>query len=152
MNCFFSVFRSCKICGIQLRYYWFYLFVLFHTRKMEEKVRKISLNSSEVSIDLSRNCLSRNCPEIHSKDFERVQWKNNTFNLSQSVLDRLYIVTKSSHEEKFNKNTTEWSYSFCHIENYIFTDVFTDTHNLIYLVTKSIFKKHIQPLDNNLRT
>ena len=75
-----------------------------------------------------------------------------SYNLSPSVLDHLYIIAKSSHEEKTNKNTTEWSYSFCHIENHIFTDVFTDTHRLIYLVTKSIFKKHIQPLDNNLLT
>ena len=75
-----------------------------------------------------------------------------SYNLSQSVLDHLCIVAKSSHEEKFNKNTTEWSYSFCHIENHIFADVFTTTQRLTYLVTKSIFKKHIQPLDNNLLT
>ena len=82
------------------------------------------------------------------KDFS----ERTSYNIPQSVLGHLYIVAKSSHEEKFNKNTTECSYSFCHIENYIFTDVFTDTQTLIYLISKSIYKKHIQPLDNNLLT
>ena len=101
----------------------------------------------KIKVDFSFVVEAKFTPKILKEFSERT-----TFNLSQSVLDQLYIVTKPSHEEKFNKNTTEWSYSFCHIENYIFTDVFTDTHNLIYLVTKSIFKKHIQPLDNNLLT
>ena len=78
--------------------------------------------------------------------------KRTSYNLSKSVLDHLFIVAKSSHEEKLNKNTTEWSYSFCHVENHIFIDIFTDTQRLIYLITKSIFKKHIQPLNSNILT
>ena len=101
----------------------------------------------KINMDLAFVFRTKFTPTILKEFGERT-----SYNLSRSVLDHLFIVAKSSHEEKSNKNTTEWSYSFCHIENHIFTDVFTDTHRLIYLVTKSIFKKHIQPLDNNLLT
>ena len=100
-----------------------------------------------VNMDFAFVIKTKFTPNILKEFSERT-----SYNLSRSVLDHLFIVAKSSHEEKSNKNTTEWSYSFCHIENHIFTDVFTDTHNLIFLVTKSIFKKHIQPLNNNLLT
>ena len=101
----------------------------------------------KIKLDFSYLIETKFTPKVLQEFSERTP-----YNLSPSVLDHLFIVAKSSHEEKSNKNTTEWSYSFCHIENHIFTDVFTDTHNLIYLVTKSIFKKHIQPLDDNLLT
>ena len=101
----------------------------------------------KIKLDFSYLIETKFTPKVLQEFSERTP-----YNLSPSVLDHLFIVAKSSHEEKSNKNTTEWSYSFCHIENHIFTDVFTDTHRLIYLFTKSIFKKHIQPLDNNLLT
>ena len=101
----------------------------------------------KINMDIAFVIKTKFTPKILKKFSKRT-----SYNIPQSVLDHLYIVAKSSNEEKFNKNTTEWSYSFCHIENYIFTDVFTDTQTLIYLISKSIFKKHIQPLDNNLLT
>ena len=101
----------------------------------------------KINMDMAFVIATKFTPKILKEFSERT-----FYNISQSVLDHLYIVAKSSNEEKFNKNTTEWSYSFCHIENYIFTDVFTDTQTLIYLISKSIYKKHIQPLDNNLLT
>ena len=100
-----------------------------------------------VNIDIVSVIETKFTPKI-LKDFS----ERTSYNIPQSVLDHLYIVAKSSHEEKLNKNTTEWSYSFCHIENYIFTDVITNTQTLIYLISKSIYKKYIQPLDNNLLT
>ena len=51
------------------------------------------------------------------------------------------MVAQTSKEE------TEWSHSFTHFENSIFNDIYTDTENLIFLISKSIFKKHIQHLD-----
>ena len=78
------------------------------------------------------------------KDFN----KRTSYALPASVRNHIYLVAKSSQEEKYNKNSTEWSYSFTHIENSIFNDIYTDTENLIYLISKSAFKKHIQHMDD----
>ena len=101
----------------------------------------------EINMDLALTAETKFSPRVLKEFSERTSYV-----LPQSVLDHLHIIAKSSHENKFNKSTTEWSYSFCHIENHIFTDVFTDVQTLIYLVGKSIFKKYIEPLDDNLLT
>ena len=64
----------------------------------------------KIKLDFSYLIETKFTPKVLQEFSERTP-----YNLSPSVLDHLFIVAKSSHEEKSNKNTTEWSLSLIHI-------------------------------------
>ena len=43
--------------------------------------------------------------------------KRTEYNLTEEITEYIYVLARTSHEEKSNINTTEWTYSFSHIEN-----------------------------------
>ena len=78
--------------------------------------------------------------------------KRTKYDLPYDLTSRSYVMAKTSHEEKHNINSTEWSHSFSFIEDYIFTEIFSNTHKLIHLICKSIFKRELAPLDGDKMT
>lgn len=107
-----------------------------------DNVLKISF-----SIDLSYNI--------------KLQWMTN---ISQAWIDRMrswpssdelknemnytYIIAKPSFKEKANLNTTEFRYSFAHVERKIFS-LQSPNQKLIFLIFKSIFYQWIIPIDHD---
>ncbi|XP_066911988.1 uncharacterized protein [Clytia hemisphaerica] len=83
-----------------------------------------------------------------AKEFQ----KRTKYNLPDDLKKRSYIMAKTSHEEKNSIKSTQWSFSFSEIEDYIFTKTFSDTHKLIHLICKSIFKRVLVPLDEDKMT
>ena len=77
--------------------------------------------------------------------------KRTRYNLTEELIEYIYVLAKTSHEEKNNINTTEWTYSFSHIENHILTS-FSDAQRLVYVIFKSIFNKSLKFLDEDLLT
>ena len=70
------------------------------------------------------------------------------YNLTEEISSYIYVIAKTSHEEKHNINTTEWTYSFAHMENYILTSL-NDAQRLVYVIFKSIFSRSLKPLDED---
>lgn len=77
------------------------------------------------------------------KDFE----KRTTFLISNELLKYIFVIPKPSLQEKKNNNTTEWSYSYVHIENHIFAKQLTETQRLVHLIFKSIINKNLKYID-----
>ena len=75
-----------------------------------------------------------------------------TFSIPNNLLEYIFIIPKPSLEEKNIETTTEWSYSFSHIENHIFVKEFTETQRLVYLIFKSMINKHLKHLDQDTIT
>uniref|UniRef100_A0A7M5URV6 Mab-21-like nucleotidyltransferase domain-containing protein n=3 Tax=Clytia hemisphaerica TaxID=252671 RepID=A0A7M5URV6_9CNID len=69
--------------------------------------------------------------------------KRTQYNLTKEISEYIYVLAKTSHEEKNNINTTEWTYSFSHIENFILNS-FSDAKKLVYVIFKSIFNKSLK--------
>jgi len=78
--------------------------------------------------------------------------KNTTFLIPDELLEYVFVIPKPSLQEKTNDNTTEWSYSFSHIENYIFAKQLTETQRLVHLIFKSIINKNLKHLDEDTIT
>ena len=57
-----------------------------------------------------------------------------------------YIIAKPSNEEKDNLESTEWCYSFAHVEKEL-ANRRSEQQKLIYLIIKSIFYKYMKPID-----
>ncbi|XP_066927112.1 uncharacterized protein [Clytia hemisphaerica] len=77
--------------------------------------------------------------------------KRTRYNLSEEIIQYIYVLAKTSREQKHNINTTEWTYSFSHIENFILNS-FSDTQKLVYVIFKSIFNKSLKHLDEDKLT
>ena len=58
-----------------------------------------------------------------------------------------FIIAKPSSAERDNVNTTEFRYSFGHVERKL-VSLQTPIQRVVYLIFKSIFYKHILPLDS----
>jgi len=83
-------------------------------------------------------------PNVMKKFKERT-----TFPIPDELFQYIFIIPKPSLQEKTDPNTTEWSYSFTHIENNIFAEQLTETQKLVYLIFKSIVNKWLKPLKPN---
>eukprot|EP00111_Clytia_hemisphaerica_P005372 TCONS_00015521-protein len=73
------------------------------------------------------------------------------YNVSREISEYIYVLSKTSREQKHNINTTEWTYSFSHIENFILNS-FSDAKKLVYVIFKSIFSKSLKFLDEEIVT
>ncbi|XP_066927029.1 uncharacterized protein [Clytia hemisphaerica] len=73
------------------------------------------------------------------------------YNVSREISEYIHVLAKTSHEQKHNINTTEWTYSFSHIENFILNS-FSDAKKLVYVIFKSIFNKSLKFLDEEIVT
>uniref|UniRef100_A0A7M5XAF7 Mab-21-like HhH/H2TH-like domain-containing protein n=1 Tax=Clytia hemisphaerica TaxID=252671 RepID=A0A7M5XAF7_9CNID len=76
---------------------------------------------------------------------QKRNWPSNVTRLSS--LDESFIIAKPSSAERDNVDTTEFRYSFGHVERKL-VSLQTPTQRIVYLIFKSIFYKHIVPLDS----
>ena len=70
-------------------------------------------------------------------------------NALEDVLKKGYVISKSSSKEKHNLDTTEFRYSFAHIERRIVA-LQSPTQRLVYLIFKSLLYRWIIPVDRNV--
>jgi len=67
----------------------------------------------------------------------------------KDVLNEGYVISKPSSMEKHNIETTEFRYSFAHIERRIIA-LQSPTQRLVYLIFKSLLYRWIIPVDRNV--
>ena len=75
-----------------------------------------------------------------------------TFSIPKELFQYIFVIPKPSLQEKDDPSTTEWSYSFAHIENNIFAEQLSEEQKLVYLIFKSIINKWLKPLKPNTVT
>ena len=68
-----------------------------------------------------------------------------------TVTNVTYVISKTSHEEKNLTESTEFRYSFAHIERKI-VSLQSKSQRLVYYIAKSIFNRWIKPIDSNVVT
>ena len=95
------------------------------------------------AVDFSFMFKANDVPDVLQRFIERTR-----YSIPKEISSYIYVIAKTSHEEKHNMNTTEWTYSFSHIENHILTSL-NDAHKLVYVIFKSIFSRSLKPLDED---
>ena len=79
----------------------------------------------------------------------RLRWSS-TWIASLNLISELqtsYVIAKPSNEERDSENTTEFRYSFAHIERKLIS-YRTSQQREVYLMFKSLFYRWLKPLDS----
>ena len=103
--------------------------------------------SAKLSTDLSYNIRLEWKPDVMKRwENRKKHWPNNS-ELNEE-LKYGYVIAKPSDTEKNNPYTTEFRYSFAHIERKL-VSLQSDTQRLFFLIFKSMFYKWIVPIDED---
>ena len=103
--------------------------------------------SVKCSLDLSYNIRLEWKPDVMKRwENRKRHWPNNTDLIKE--LNYGYVIAKPSYAEKNNPFTTEFRYSFAHIERKL-VRLQSSTQRFIYLIFKSMFYKWIVPIDED---
>ncbi|XP_066922505.1 uncharacterized protein [Clytia hemisphaerica] len=121
--------------------------------------RKISKAVCEVAYDVEyanqKWTLSSDVSIIMRVDWKPrylLEWEKQKRNWPSNVpaylvKEESFIIAKPSSADRDNVDTTEFRYSFGHVERKL-VSLQTPTQRIVYMIFKSIFYKHIVPLDS----